>query len=136
MTEPKKPVSQEELSTWVREQFQRANQHLASEGVLFESVVVEESRYLAPLVAMWKIKSQQQEFFWVISGDVPADFIPAKVAKTARDAFRHISLKWQLKAEGVMASADNDPQAKQLAEHLISKAETLYTLYEDEKLWA
>jgi hypothetical protein len=67
-------VSQEQLSAWVKEQFQRANKHLAEKGVLFDTVVTEESRYLAPFVAIWKIKALDGKFFWVISGDVPADF--------------------------------------------------------------
>jgi len=74
------PMTQAEHDTWVREQFQRANAHLAQNGVLFESVVVEASRYLAPYVAVWKIKSQQGKFFWVLSGDLPADYVPFDVA--------------------------------------------------------
>ncbi|MFT4807348.1 MAG: hypothetical protein ACI9LX_000665 [Paraglaciecola sp.] len=38
-------ITEEQISEWVREQFQRANKHLAEKGVLFESVVTEESRY-------------------------------------------------------------------------------------------
>lgn len=49
------PHDQEQLAQWVREQFQKANKHLAENGVLFESVVIEDSRYLAPMVAVWKI---------------------------------------------------------------------------------
>jgi len=42
------PISDEERATWVREQFQKANKFLAENGVLFDSVITEESRYLMP----------------------------------------------------------------------------------------
>ena len=45
------PISDEERATWVREQFQKANKFLAENGVLFDSVVTEESRYLIPYLA-------------------------------------------------------------------------------------
>ncbi|MBT4882928.1 MAG: DUF4826 family protein, partial [Glaciecola sp.] len=52
MSDTNTPMTQAEHDQWVREQFQRANKHLAENGVLFDSVVVEESRYLAPYVAV------------------------------------------------------------------------------------
>ena len=62
------PISDEERATWVREQFQKANKFLAENGVLFESVVTEESRYLIPYLAVWKIKAMDSKRYWVISG--------------------------------------------------------------------
>ena len=58
--------SEAQLSEWVREQYQRANKHLAEQGVLFESVATEECRYLAPVVAVWKIKSTEGKYYWVL----------------------------------------------------------------------
>ena len=43
------PVSEEQRAEWVREQFQKANKFLAENGVLFDSVTTEESRYLMPV---------------------------------------------------------------------------------------
>ena len=97
MSENIAPMTQAEHDQWVREQFQRANKHLAENGVLFDSVVVEESRYLAPYVAVWKIKSQQGKFFWVLSGDLPADYIPFDTAPDVRSALKHFSLSRQRK---------------------------------------
>ncbi len=91
MSDTNTPMTQAEHDQWVREQFQRANKHLAENGVLFDSVVVEESRYLAPYVAVWKIKSQQGKYFWVLSGDLPADYIPFDTAPDVRSALKHSS---------------------------------------------
>lgn len=127
--------NQEELSTWVREQFQRANKHLAENGILFNSVVTEESRYLAPFVAVWKIKANDKKYYWVISGDVPCDFIPYESEKTVRAAIRRFSFIWQIKAENIIKTQGNDKVQQNFAKLLINKAENLYDMQADEKVW-
>jgi hypothetical protein len=128
-------TSQEELTTWVREQFQRANKHLAENGILFDSVVTDESRYLAPFVAVWKIKANDKKYYWVISGDVPCDFIPYESEKTARAAIRRFSFIWQIKAENIIKTQSNDKVQQDFANLLINKAENLYDIQADEKVW-
>jgi hypothetical protein len=127
--------SQEQLSKWVREQFQRANKHLAENGVLFESVVTEASRYLAPFIAVWKIKSIEGKYYWVISGDVPSDFMPFELEKNARAAIRHFSMIWQMKAENIRQSATEDATQQEFAKLLITKAEDLYKIQADDNIW-
>ena len=127
--------NQEQLSAWVREQFQRANKHLAEQGILFESVVPQESRYLAPNVAVWKIKDTKNNFYWVISGNLPADALPFSVAKTARSAIKHFSMSWHMKADTILSNPAVDDVQKQYAELLISKAEMLFQVQENEKWW-
>ena len=68
------PVSEEQRAEWVREQFQKANKFLAENGVLFDSVTTEESRYLMPYLAVWKIRAMDGKQYWVISGDLPTDY--------------------------------------------------------------
>ncbi|MGP4763454.1 DUF4826 family protein, partial [Klebsiella pneumoniae] len=63
----------EQNSAWVRQQFQKANQHLVEKGILPDTVAVSESRYLPPLMAVWKMKAQERKEYWVISGDLPTD---------------------------------------------------------------
>jgi hypothetical protein len=128
-------VNQNNLSEWVREQFQRANKYLAEKGVLFDSVVLKECRYLAPHVAIWKIKTLDRKFFWVISGDVPADFMPYESEKTARDALRGFSLRWQLQADNILHSGTNDQTQHGFADRLIVKAEAVYELFSDDNAW-
>ncbi|MFT6268981.1 MAG: hypothetical protein ACJAVV_001799 [Alphaproteobacteria bacterium] len=127
--------TQEELSNWVREQFQRANKHLAEKGILFDTVVTEESRYMAPDVAIWKIKDTKKDLYWVISGDLPADALPVSTANSAREAIRHFSLSWQLKAENILSMASSDDTQKDFAAILTQKAEMLYELQDNEEWW-
>jgi hypothetical protein len=127
--------TQDELTRWVKEQFQRANKHLAEKGILFDTVVTQESRYMAPDVAIWKIKDTKKDFYWVISGDLPADALPASAANSAREAIRHFSLSWQLRAENILNIASSDDIQKDFAAILTNKAELLYQLQENEKWW-
>jgi hypothetical protein len=127
--------TQEELTSWVKEQFQRANKHLAQSGILFDTVVTQESRYMAPEVAVWKIKDTKNKFYWVISGNVPADAIAASAANSAREAIKHFSLSWQLKAENIVNNAASDNTQKEYADLLNSKAEMLYAIQEQEEWW-
>ncbi|WDD96675.1 DUF4826 family protein [Thalassomonas actiniarum] len=126
-------MNEEQQNQWVREQYQVATKYLADKGLITESVAVEESRYLVPVLAVWKLKLLDGTKTWVISGDLPTDHSSADVAPDARDALRHFSLKWQLQAENL--SKAGDVEQNKFAELLISRAEGLYRLYEDEKVW-
>ena len=88
---PQNEMTDQQRSEWVREQFQKANKHLAENGVLFESVVTNESRYLVPYLAVWKIKDTNNAMYWVMSGDLPTDYIAESTAATARDAIKHFA---------------------------------------------
>ena len=130
---------QEQLrQEWIREHFQKANKFLAEKGIIPSKVIADESRYLAPYVAVWKMESKQpkKQTFWVMSGDLPSDYVDVKVAATARDALRHFSMMWQLKAENLIKTgAVKEPIQAKFAQLLVSRAESLYQIHNDEKLW-
>lgn len=128
-------MTEEQSNEWMREQFQKANKHLAEHGVLYESVFVDECRYLAPFVAVWKIKASDGKKFWAITGDVPSDFVGLDAAKTAREVMKHFSLQWQLKAEKLIQAGNTDETGKKYAGLLINSAENLYRLSENKELW-
>ncbi|BAJ01788.1 DUF4826 family protein [Shewanella violacea] len=130
---------QEQLrQEWIREHFQKANKFLAEKGIIPSKVIADESRYLAPYVAVWKMESKQpkKQTFWVMSGDLPSDYVDVKVAATAREALRHFSMMWQLKAENLIKTgAIKEPTQAKFAQLLVSRAESLYQIHNDEKLW-
>lgn len=136
MSEQTRPLSKEEQETWVREQFQSANQHLAERGLLSDRIITKDSRYMVPNLAIWKFKLQNGKHMWVINGKVTTDHVSADVAKTARDAMRHFSLTWQLKADNILhGERAPDDTEKKLAEVMIRNAEAVYTVTQDERLW-
>ena len=123
MTEP---LNEQQMTAWVQAQFQKANQFLAQEGILFDSVITEQSRYLAPYLAVWKIKAMDQKVYWVISGDLPTDVALAVNATDARDVLRYFSLQWQLKAENLEANnTQQDARQAEFVQLLRSRADSL-----------
>jgi hypothetical protein len=136
MAEQITPEQQEQAnSEWVRTQFQKANQYLAEKGILPDNVAVSESRYLTPLMAIWKIKAQDRKEYWVISGDLPTDHMALSAAKDAREAVRAFSLHWQLKAEQIMNSGTIDQTKVDFANLLVNRAHGLYDLFNKDELW-
>ena len=129
------PISDEERATWVREQFQKANKFLAENGVLFDSVITEESRYLMPYLAVWKIRAMDSKRYWVISGDLPSDYTSVDNAKDAKDVLRHFAMHWQLKAENLINAKDADKTQKEFGALLINRAENLFAMQNTPDLW-
>ncbi|PKG84359.1 DUF4826 domain-containing protein [Colwellia sp. 75C3] len=126
-------MTEEEQQQWVKKQYQIATKYLAEKGIVTNSVTVEESRYLVPLLALWKLTAMDGKKFWVLCGDLPSDHSSVDVAPNAREALRHFALKWQMQAENLL-QAENEEQ-KNFAQLLIGRAEGLYKLYDDESLW-
>jgi hypothetical protein len=130
----KKEMTEEQQQAWIREQYLKATKYLAEKGLVTESVADKESRYLVPLMAVWKINLFDKTKVWVISGDLPTDHIVLEQEEPARNVIRHFSFKWQLQADKLLQS-DNQEQVN-YANLLINKAEGLYQLYAKDELWA
>lgn len=126
--------TEEQRNQWVREQYQKATKYLAEKGFVTESVATLDSRYLVPVVAVWKLQTIKKENVWVISGDLPCDHISVSAAENVREAIRNFSMKWQMQAQNILAAANDETQVK-FAEFLVSRAEGLYQIFENEKLW-
>ncbi|MCK8045380.1 MULTISPECIES: DUF4826 family protein [Shewanella] len=129
---------EQQIQEWTRAQFQKANKFLAEKGIMPHKVHPEESRYLAPYVALWKIDSKKptKQTYWVMSGDLPSDYVEVSVAATAREALRHFSMMWQMKAENIQRSGlTKDPAQAKFAQLLVSRAESLYKMQADDNIW-
>jgi hypothetical protein len=132
---PVRTMTEAETQEWVRAQFQRANLHLAEQGIVMESVAVAESRYLPPLIAIWKIHGLDKSVVWAISGDVPVDFVPFTAAANAREAVRHFSYRWQMKAQQIIENGVSDQPTADYVQLLVGRANMLYDLAGSEQLW-
>ncbi|GAB3015769.1 DUF4826 family protein [Bowmanella dokdonensis] len=135
MTEQAKNMTQEQVAEWVRAQLQKSSQFLAEKGIVVETVKMEESRYLAPWVTIWKVKSRDGKYYWAVSGDMPSDVLPLSAAKDPRAVLRHLSLNWQMKADDLQQSMPNDPTQQEFAKLLITKAHLLYDISEQDEVW-
>ncbi len=120
---------------WQRECFQNAQKHLAEKGIIPHTVVEKDSRYLAPLCAVWKLKAQDGKTYWVITGRLPTDHVEVTAASNAREALRYFSLQWQLKADQIVNAGIRDKTQLDFANLLIRRAHGLYEVYEKDELW-
>lgn len=139
MSEEKKQaveVTEEQVNQWQRECLANAQKFLAERGVLPVSILEKECRILPPLCAIWKIKGNDGNSYWVITGRLPTDAVKASAATDARDVLRHFSFQWQLKADGIMASKPTDKTQIDFANLLVNRAHGIYELFENEKIWA
>lgn len=137
MSEQTPTMNEEQRNQWVREKFQAANAFLAQNGLVTERVITQESRYIAPVVALWKFSLQgMSDKVWAVSGELPTDYIDAKVAATPREALRYFCYRWQKKADSILhADTPPDAQQKSIAEEFIKNAERIYPLTEQQELW-
>lgn len=128
-------ISEQERKAWINEQLQKANKHLAENGIVVSTVDETVSRYLLPFFAVWKVKANDKKVYWVLSGDLPADFIAGDNAKNAREALRHFALSWQIKAENLVRSGVADQTQMQFAGILQNRAEKLHDFAEEDAIW-
>jgi len=134
-TQNQTEVTEAQRAEWVRAQFQKANEYLATKGIIPDNVAVSESRYLPPFVAVWKLNTRDKKAFWVLSGDLPTDHMPISAAPDAREAIRAFALHWQLKAEQIAQAGFTDKTQHDFANLLVNRAHDLYDLFDNEQLW-
>ena len=101
---------------------------------------------MAPYVSIWAVESSTKSGhveIWVISGDLPTDYVTAQVAKNPREAMHAIASIWKEAAAYIsrgekhpafiIGSGDNN---EELAPMLASRAETLLEWVDDSECWA
>ncbi len=134
---------EEKIKRWHQEEFVKVQKFCGSQGIQVKGIDNTKTRCLPPLVGLWYVNSSvKKEDYWVIAGDLATDLSKAEVAPNAREALKYFSMNWQLKAaqiEDAIAegkiTGDNIATQTDIVKELISKAEALYQIHSDEKLW-
>ncbi|MDH3990112.1 MAG: DUF4826 family protein [Gammaproteobacteria bacterium] len=135
----------EELAAWPKERLEEAVEEMMRLGVVTDALVEARPVWALPnkiMIGQVRDAGDPTIFKWVISGDVPTDYLDSAVAATPREAARHFAMKWHLesaryqdpsarKTLGPESKQDWDDTGRQLAE----KAEALFALVEDKNLW-
>jgi hypothetical protein len=119
--------------------------YLQQQGVAHGQVGEWPAWYLAPYVSIWAIESKTNPGWvgwWVISGDLPMDYVSAATIKHPREAMEAIAARWHSAAEHMAhgkpssnfsIGTPSDWQA--LAPQLASRAELLQAWASDSDLW-
>jgi hypothetical protein len=137
---------QEELKVWIKTQLDLAAQKTIKHGNIDSLIVEAKPAWVLPFqILIGKIRAQgpAKEFQWFICGEVPTDYLESVVASTPREAARHFALKWQLEAARFQEQADQKEGSgketsgswQEPVEQLVDKANALYALVDDTRLW-
>ncbi|HFB64491.1 MAG TPA: DUF4826 family protein [Aeromonadales bacterium] len=137
------PNNSEDVKRWGQEQYAQVMKYCNKNLLTIDHLQQSKSSVLPPLLAIWNIKllTKPASEIWVIGGKVSMDHVSTEVASNAREALRHFSLSWQMKAstlERNLQSASNNldlEQQKKVIQTLITEAEAIYDLYADDNLW-
>jgi hypothetical protein len=141
MTDSRTPLSPEEqekkAQEWTRNQYAEVQRYCSKNQFQIKQIVQPESRLLPPLLAVWKVELNDVDVkaIWVIGGEVPTDHVALSAAKTAREAMRHFSMSWQLKATQIEGEAEGNASKMKYVQTLIKSAEGVYQLAAEDKLW-
>ena len=130
---------------WARTTLDKAVQDLSDLGVIPDAVLEARSMWSIPGMVMIGQARQAHEpsnFVWFIAGDLPTDYIGPSAAGSPRDALRNFSLKWQLDAERYRDPAtrkahglDESKDWTAMTAKLVAKAQELYAMAQDDRLW-
>jgi hypothetical protein len=141
----RKEYNEEESKKWSQQHYLEAMKYCNKHNLKVINFDQPNSRVLPPVLAIWRINlaTQPKSSIWLIGGGkVMMDHVDVSMAKNARDALRHFSMSWQLKAsqmETTIAANSsgnlNIEQQQKVISVLINEAEALYTLYADEQTW-
>ncbi len=130
---------------WLDEQEERCLGYLSAEHLPL-SEEIEMEWCLPPYVAIWSAHLEGGKQIWVISGDLPTDFIEKSTVPTARDAARAFSKRWRVVSETMLqgkqhsaikiGDRNNPAELRKLGELLQSRAGLLQTYSENAEVWS
>jgi hypothetical protein len=84
-------------ANWLREQQASVEAYLSSQKVAHGGVADAPAWFVAPYLAIWTVvslKSPPSTGWWVVSGDVPTDYLSSTEVRDAREAVRAFSERW------------------------------------------
>jgi hypothetical protein len=132
-------------SEWIADQRIRVEEYLRTERIDHLGVGECPAFYGHPYIALWAVQSKQSPGsigWWVISGDLPTDYIGSNDGRHPRQALRTFAKQW-LKASEAMSHGETLPgysiglpsQRAELAGLLRGRAQIVQKFAEDDALW-
>ena len=109
MTEPDWEDPRVEAA-WFAEQRALADRYLRGQHTLFRSIEPEPAWCVVPIIAFWRAFGVRsgEPVYWVITGDLPSDFLPYDAAATPRAAAAAFAERWDIVA-GYLSEGKEHP---------------------------
>jgi hypothetical protein len=135
----------ETYTKWASEERKSVADYLARENVHHGCIGELPAWDAAPVVSLWAIESKTSPGrlgWWVISGDLPTDYVSATGISNPREAIRAIAERW-LDLAGCMERGAPHPSMQigdgnkpdELSTPLLSRATTLLEWVENDAHW-
>jgi hypothetical protein len=135
-----------EEENWLAEERRKVEEYLEFEGCRHGGVADWPTVHVYPDFALWPVQSTRHTGsmgWWVISGDVPTDYMSTEDGEHPRDALRHFSNQWSDVAEHMRRGKEH-PVYKfgsaadwpDLAPQLQLRADALSDCADDDEVWA
>ena len=130
---------------WLGEQHASVQRYLDSEEVRHRGVSSDPVWFVAPCISLWTVESHKKAGvigWWVISGDLPTDYLSGRDARDARSALTAFARRWR-EVSGYMLRGRAHPtirlghttNQKELGDLLRRRAEILQSFVDDDAMW-
>jgi len=130
---------------WLTEQQKLAAAYLETQGIAKPELGEVPAFHVSPYVSLWAVRSKKNPDavgWWVIAGDLPADYISASDAKQPRTAIAAFARRWKEVAERMLRGEEHPMFAVGRAEHrrevgdlLGRRSGVLKSYSENDSLW-
>ena len=130
---------------WLNEQLEVVREYLDKEEIRLVVVLEKPVWFVAPYVALWKttgLKSDEQNSVWVISGDLPTDWLELSCAQSPREAMLSFAKRWKTMSKEMLKGklpknwhTGHLEDQKELGNLLESRAKILSSWASDDGMW-
>lgn len=130
---------------WLAKQRDNVRQYMQNEGIQQPEVASESDCFVVPYLSVWRVgpmKDGGVVRWWVISGDLPTDYLSDDDASDARAALAAFAARW-LEVSAYMLRGQEHPTIKigfpgnrqELGELLSARAEIIKELADEDSNW-
>lgn len=139
------PIQADE-DLWISAERDRVNEYLEKQRVEHLGVGEFPAFHIHPYLSLWAVQSKRRPGWvgwWVISGDLPSDYINSESAKHPREALRVFATRWQ-EVSSFMVRGEVHPdysigspeQWPELGDLLQKRAEILQSYADNDNVWS
>jgi hypothetical protein len=136
---------QDDEESWIQAERKHAEAYLCEQRVEHLGVGEFPAFHVHPYFALWAVQSKRSPGsigWWVVTGDLPADYISSSEGHHPRDALRAFARHWQ-EVSGFMLRGQEHPdyrigtpdQWPQLGDLLRRRAEIIQRYADDDEIW-
>lgn len=145
MTEVQQAGADKAVVAWAKGLLDTAVTEIGAKGVFKTRNVQARVVWMLPrqfLIGQAREEGRKDDFTWVITGQLPTDYLASTAAGTSREAARRFALKWQLESariqqllSGREPGSDTGAEMEATCKRLSEQAEALYTLADQAAMW-